>query len=97
MEKHQRRTRSEWRDLIEQQKQSELNAVSFCKERGLSINNFYKWQAVFKKEAAGFSRIPVKRASVSGSIRCFLPNGLRLEWDESVSLSSVLSAVEALT
>ena len=42
MTNRKRRSKAEWRDLIEQQKHSGLNGVAFCDQRGLSRKSFYQ-------------------------------------------------------
>ena len=40
-----KRTLHEWQQLIEQQQNSELSIVAFCKENQLPTSNFYKYRA----------------------------------------------------
>jgi len=36
------RSRSEWQEIIQHQKESGLNALAFCRQYGLSSKSFYK-------------------------------------------------------
>ena len=71
-----------WREWVIKQGQSGQNAMSFCKEHGLSVMSFYKWRAYFRNESnvqapvlAGFAKIKIathdseKNIQSSGMIR----------------------------
>jgi len=42
MTRRKHRSKAEWRNLIDQQMQSGLNAVAFCDQQGLSRKTFYR-------------------------------------------------------
>jgi hypothetical protein len=42
MTKRQRRSQAEWQNIIQQQKDSGLSAITFCQQQGLSSKTFYK-------------------------------------------------------
>jgi hypothetical protein len=96
MKKAPRKSRVQWQALINQQMQSDLSIANFCREQKLSESSFFKWKSIFGQEPKGFSRLSVKAPMTSGKIRCVLPNGLRLEWDESVDLNILLPIVKGL-
>jgi hypothetical protein len=71
--------------------------LSRTQEHKISESSFYKWQSEFRKAPKGFSCVSVKAPVTPGKIRCVLPNGLRLEWDESVALGSLLPIIKGLS
>ena len=40
----QRLSRAQWRELIEQQRASELSVEAFCRQRGVSATTFFNWK-----------------------------------------------------
>ena len=44
------RSKAEWRNLIDQQMQSGLNAVAFCEQQGLSRKSFYRHRKLLKQK-----------------------------------------------
>lgn len=96
MSRRPRKSRAEWQSLIEQFKQSGINMAEFCQQHDVSEESVRKWRSRFSKKPSNFSKVPVKSHSGLGTIRCLLPNGLRLEWDESASLSALLPMLRAL-
>ena len=97
MKQSPRKSRTQWQALVNQQKQSGLSITHFCQEHKLTESSFYKWQSEFRKAPNGFSCVSVKAPMTPGKIRCVLPSGLRLEWDESVALESLLPIINGLS
>ena len=97
MNRRPRKTRSKWQSLINNQKQSGVSVPEFCQQHDISESSFHKWRLVFSKDGSGFEKLAVNQSSMPGKIRCVLPNGLRLEWDESVSSNTLLQVLRALS
>ena len=97
MKRTPRKSPAQWQALVNQQTQSDLSVTNFCQEHKLSESSFYKWQSEFRKAPKGFSCVSVKAPVTPGKIRSILPNGLRLEWDESVDLGSLLPIIKGLS
>jgi transposase-like protein len=97
MKRAQQKCRTQWQALVNQQSASGLSIANFCRVHKLSQSSFYKWKSTFRQEPKGFFRVSVKALMAPGIIRCILPNGLRLEWDESVALGSLLPVIKGLS
>ena len=46
-----RRTREEWRDLVDRQRGSGLSVSEFCRREETTENSFYRWRRAFAEEA----------------------------------------------
>jgi transposase-like protein len=44
MQRHRRRSRQEWEQVIEEQEQSGLSARAFCRREAIGISSFYQWR-----------------------------------------------------
>ena len=72
MTKRKRRSKAEWRELIEQQKHSGLSGGAFCDQRGLSRKSFYQQRKSLAQkpadlEAGQFIKVsprPIKKMPV---------------------------------
>jgi hypothetical protein len=53
MTKRKRRSKAEWRELVEQQKHSGLSGVAFCDQLGLSRKTFYLQRKSLAQKPAG--------------------------------------------
>ena len=51
MARYKHRSKTEWRNLIEQQARSGLNGVAFCEQRGLSRKTFYRHRKALEEKA----------------------------------------------
>ena len=51
--KRMRRSATQWRELIEQQTNSELSIEAFCHKQGIATSNFYKWRNQLDKPSRG--------------------------------------------
>ncbi len=49
---YKRRSRAEWRQLIEQQRQSELSQVAFCKQHDIVFGTFQNWKRRLSEETS---------------------------------------------
>lgn len=47
-----RRSRAEWRRLIEEQRESGESQAGFARRRGLSVNTLRYWVQAFRREAS---------------------------------------------
>ena len=45
-----RRTREEWRELVDRHLQSGLSISEFCRREQTTENSFYRWRRVFTQE-----------------------------------------------
>ena len=97
MASHQRKSREDWQKLVQLQVDSGQTIAQFCQSQSLTVSNFYKWKAVFQSQSSSFNKIPAKIQSSSGKIQCMLPNGTRLEWNESVSPKSIAELLRLLS
>ena len=97
MKRAPRKSRAQWQSLVNKQSLSGLSVTNFCQEHKLTESSFYKWQSEFRKTPNAFSCVSVKAPVASGKIRCVFPNGLRLEWDDSVALDSLLPIIKGLS
>jgi hypothetical protein len=63
-----KRTRAQWEALVEQFKTSGVTKTAFCKQHGIAMSCFYRWQKIVAKDSAstGFIDItePVTRATI---------------------------------
>ena len=46
-----RKNRSEWEALVDEQNKSGLSKIKFCKEKGIAISRFYYYQKLLKSDA----------------------------------------------
>ncbi len=60
MTKRTYRSKSEWQKLVEQQVQSGLSGLEFCKQRGLLAKTFYRQRKLLSQQ----NLIPVRRPFV---------------------------------
>lgn len=92
MSHHQRKNAADWQVIINQQAASGQSISGFCKTQKLSVSNFYKWKSTLNKSSKGFTKLAVvKQPPLPGQIRCLLPNGFWLEWDETVSADTIIT------
>jgi len=67
MRKRKHRNHAEWQSIIQQQKDSGLNAAAFCRQQGLSSKTFYKRRATHNAapdlEASHSSFIKINKPS----------------------------------
>ncbi|MCP3955068.1 MAG: hypothetical protein GY697_23035 [Desulfobacterales bacterium] len=61
--RRQRRSREQWREIIQAYEASDQSAQSYCDKQGLTLGVFYKWHRVFKsemkKELSPFIELPL--------------------------------------
>jgi transposase-like protein len=53
-----RRTRAQWRDVVDRQRSSGLSVSEFCRREKTTENSFYRWRRIFAEEAES-SFVPV--------------------------------------
>ncbi|MDT8283200.1 MAG: hypothetical protein RQ982_10405 [Gammaproteobacteria bacterium] len=73
MPKRKYRNHDEWQSIIQQQKDSGLNAAAFCQQQGLSSKTFYK-----RRQALG------EKHSEEGSHCAFVPQGQTTVFERSL-------------
>ena len=97
MTQRKHRSREEWRSLIDQQQASGLTVQAFCKTHHLSTSNFYNWKSTLKSKPSAFTKLDVvSPPKTRGLIRCLLPSGIELEWNDDVAPDSIASVCKAL-
>lgn len=86
-----RRTREQWRDLIDGQPGSGLSVQAYCRLHGLAVSGFYLWRnklAGAPLPAAGdWLSLPVSDAEVSNAnwqLELVLPGGVMLRMKQVV-------------
>jgi hypothetical protein len=99
MTKEERRTY--WKQIVDEQIQSGISALSFCKEHHLKVSQFYWWRRRFQKKSSmessdGFIElVPSSKGSRSG-IRIRLFNDLCIEVDRGFDPFTLRATVETL-
>ncbi|EKO3674176.1 IS66 family insertion sequence element accessory protein TnpB [Vibrio metschnikovii] len=92
-----------WAEIIEQQSESELSIVAFCKANQLTVNTFYYWR---KKLYGGVQRQVVhpvvieehpKINSSIPSLLLTLPTGITLELPTEMPAHQIQNWLQALT
>ena len=53
--KNKTRDRKWWRDRIDEWSKTGLSIVTFCKQRGINYQTFYKWRSLLKIEQEGLA------------------------------------------
>jgi putative transposase len=58
--KGQRRSRTEWREIMERFECSDLGVEPFCQREGLSLSSFWRWRRLLRStgEAIPAERVP---------------------------------------
>lgn len=67
-----RRTREQWREVVDRQQQSGLSVSEFCRRESVTQNSFYRWRRILTDEAAAnfVSLSVVERATVDIELPC---------------------------
>ena len=98
MNQSQQKRRTDWQSLIDQQANSGQSVSDFCRDQCESTSAFYKHKTSLGKSKSAFTKLHlVKPPKTPGQIRCQLPNGLQLEWDEAVDANTILSIIRTLS
>jgi hypothetical protein len=90
-----------WRGVVEEQAQCELSAVTFCRDRHLKVEQFYRWRQRFRSQqgnetTGGFLQlIPSTKKSRSG-VCLHLRNGLWIELEQGFDPHTLRTAIEVL-
>ena len=69
MSKRTYRSKSEWRKLIEQQVQSGLSGLEFCKQQGLLAKTFYRHRKLLRQQ----NLIPAGRSFIQVQPKVIIP------------------------
>ena len=83
-----RRSRGEWRKILDRFERSDLSEAAFCRREGIAKGSFARWKRSFQApegEKADFVELPppVQPSSVpleAGEMVLVLPGGVRLRW-----------------
>ena len=68
-----RRSRDQWRALIQEQQESSLNQAEFCHSRGLCLGTFYNWKkklgvtAPAQSQPVDWLELPVQKNALCSS------------------------------
>ncbi len=69
--RRQRRSREQWREIIQAYEASGQSAQGYCDKRGLTLGVFYRWHRVFKsgmkKELTPFIELPLNLTAIPSS------------------------------
>jgi transposase-like protein len=91
-----------WKNLVDEQAQSGLNAPAFCSEHNLKLDQFYRWRRRFKNHPGKRSPnefmelIPSSKASCSG-IRIRLLQDLSIEVERGFDPVTLQAVIQALS
>ena len=101
-----RRTKQDWKALVEAWEASSQTQVAFCQERNLCYRLFNQWKNRFKQEKSEPSDevahfVPVQIKSTASEIsrpgiQVHLPNGIRLEMGGEGDLPLLVASAKAL-
>jgi len=102
-------SQNEWRQLIDEQKESGLSKVAFCKLKGIKPEKFYYYADTLTKPkhkkvntASEFVPVEVKKSIVTrkitepSSIRLILKNGIECVLSDEINSKRIKEVVEAL-
>lgn len=81
MQRQPKRSRSEWRQIVDRHKASGLTAVEFARREGLNVHTFAWWRHELRQEAkrsAPLTLVPVPRASACEPLVVRFPDGTEL-------------------
>jgi hypothetical protein len=91
-----------WKNLVDEQAQSGLNAPAFCSEHNLKLAQFYRWRRRFKNYSAkrspnGFMELVRSSKNSCSGIRIRLPHDLSIEVErgfDPVTLQDVIHVLK---
>lgn len=94
-----------WRGLIDQQAQSGMTAVAFCRDHHLKVEQFYRWRGRFRRQRQdndktdGFLQlIPCsKQVPQHSGIRLHFSPALYIELERSFDPETLRTAIEVLS
>lgn len=66
MQQHQRREVQDWLNLFEQQKQSGLTAVEFCRQQRINVQTYYRRRRDIRLQRTSNMFVHVKREVTKG-------------------------------
>jgi hypothetical protein len=92
-----------WRGLIDQQAQSGMTAVAFCRDHHLKVEQFYRWRGRFRYQEEdndktdGFLQlIPSSKQVTNSGIRLHVSPGLYIELERGFDPDTLRTAIEVL-
>ena len=99
------RSRTEWQEIIQHQKESGLNAIAFCRQYGLSSQSFYNHRleqntcSMMEASASSFIKLkkPGTTTRLSKSIGVLHFNSSQLHLDASVDAQWLAKLMQALS
>jgi hypothetical protein len=91
-----------WRGLVDEQAQSELSAATFCRDRHLKVEQFYRWRRRFRPQQGndrpdGFLQLIPSSEQSSSGVRLHLHNGLWIELERDFDPHTLRTAIEVLS
>ena len=91
-----RRTRDEWRALVERQRRRGLSVAEFCRRAAVTENSFYRWRRIFAEEGEA-SFVPlavVERRLVEIELPCGATVKVAADRDSLQDVFAALLSVE---
>lgn len=92
-----RRTRDEWRELVDRQRESGLSVSEFCRREQTTENSFYRWRRRLTGEM-GNSFVPLsirERATVDIELPCGATVKVATDQQSLQEVFAALLSVEA--
>ena len=95
-----RRTRHEWRDIIEDYKQSGLSAINFAASRSINIHTLRYWihtqSVVAEMSQSSFVESQMPQPLHASPLAVSLPNDIRIEVPPDANCQFVRDLIDAL-
>ena len=95
-----------WQSLIEEQSQSGLSVLEFCRAREVAATSFYQWRAKLQNESGPSAArlVPVKlinpaeqpKPAVKSCIQLLLPSGVALTVTGAVGEEDLVKLLRAI-
>jgi len=91
-----------WKNLVDQQTESNLSGAAFCREHNINPQRFYHWRRRFKENEPGamstgfFQLVPCSPQSPGSGIRIHLGHELHIEIDRGFDPFTLRTVVETI-
>ena len=105
-ERKRRRTREDWKALVNAWESSNQTQQAFCQKHGLCYRQFSQWKSRFKSEHLIEAQsdetqfVPIQTQSPvhtqASGVQVYLPNGIRLEISNEHHLPVLVNSAKAL-
>ena len=92
--------RKVWVDIFNDWKNSGLTIVNFCKGKGYSKGNFFRWKKRFDDEKifeSGFVSVKLtKKKKANATIKILVGEDIELKLSENISSSQIVKIIDSL-